>query len=91
VKGWAKVLAYAYDVTVLMGNRPDNIQPIFSDYECFIQMSLENSGDLGPWLKEGSSFSSLPIDFCLCRVKTWHLKNSLSPLLHLASRTPKQV
>ena len=39
MKGWAKVLAYAYDVTVLMGNRPDNIQPIFSDYECFIQIS----------------------------------------------------
>jgi hypothetical protein len=39
VKGWAKVLAYAYDVTVLMGNRPDNIQSIFSDYECFKKMS----------------------------------------------------
>ena len=61
MKGWAKVLAYAYDVTVLLGNRPDNIQPIFSDYECFIQMSgLRLNADKRELFKMYSSNGARP-------------------------------
>ncbi len=55
------MLAYAYDVIMLMANRPDNIQSIFSDYECFEKMSgLKLNADKRELFKRYSSNVARP-------------------------------